>query len=43
MSSLARRWIGIGAILGAIGVALGAYSATACTTCWQSTDLPAKI
>jgi uncharacterized membrane protein YgdD (TMEM256/DUF423 family) len=27
MSSLARRWIGIGAILGAIGVALGAYSA----------------
>jgi uncharacterized membrane protein YgdD (TMEM256/DUF423 family) len=27
MSSIARRWIGIGAILGAIGVALGAYGA----------------
>ena len=27
MSSLARRWIGIGAVLGAIGVALGAISA----------------
>jgi uncharacterized membrane protein YgdD (TMEM256/DUF423 family) len=27
MSSECKRWIGIGAILGAIGVALGAYSA----------------
>jgi uncharacterized membrane protein YgdD (TMEM256/DUF423 family) len=27
MSSLSRRWIAIGALLGAIGVALGAYGA----------------
>jgi uncharacterized membrane protein YgdD (TMEM256/DUF423 family) len=27
MSSLSRRWIGIGAILGAIGVTLGAFGA----------------
>jgi uncharacterized membrane protein YgdD (TMEM256/DUF423 family) len=27
MASISRRWIGIGAILGAIGVALGAYGA----------------
>jgi uncharacterized membrane protein YgdD (TMEM256/DUF423 family) len=27
MTSLARRWIAVGAILGAIGVALGAYGA----------------
>jgi len=27
MTSLARRWLAVGAVLGAVGVALGAYSA----------------